>query len=252
MKIKIALIFASILLIPNGFTQEDDHFYTVESIQTGFRVYTQQCALCHGPQGDRVDGVNLSIGQFRNVRSDEDIQQVIINGLSGGRMPRNNLSSAELSGIVAYIRAGFDPLGEAVKVGDANRGKLIFEGKGNCSSCHRVNGMGPRSAPDLSSIGIRLSPSKLQLNIIDPASALMPINRAIRIVTISEETITGRRLNEDTYSVQLIDSNGQLRSIQKSNIATYNISNTPSKGPSDLNPEEVADLVGYLLTLRGL
>jgi len=37
--------------------------------------------------------------------------------------------------------------------GDAVRGKAIFEGKGNCQNCHRVNGTGSLFGPDLSTIG---------------------------------------------------------------------------------------------------
>lgn len=230
-----------------------DHRYTTEAIQTGLRVYSQQCAICHGAQGDMIDGINLRTGQFRTVHSDDDIRAIVRSGLSQGRMPPFiALRDEEVSGIVAYIRAGFDPDGESVRIGDPIRGKILFEGRGECTTCHRVNGVGPRTAPDLSSIGLTRSPASLQLNITDPAAALLPINRPVRIVTLNEETITGRRLNEDTYSVQLIDTNGQLRSIQKSNIATFEISETPSKGPSTLSSDEVADVVGYLLTLRGL
>ncbi len=230
-----------------------DHRYTSEAIQTGLRIYSQQCALCHGPQGDMIDEINLRTGQFRTVQSDEDIRQIVVSGLSEGRMPPfNTLSSEELSGIVAYIRAGFDPFGEAIRIGDPVRGKALFEGRGECANCHRVNGVGPRAAPDLSAIGLTRSPASLQQNIVDPAAALLPINRPVRIVTLDESTITGRRLNEDTYSIQLIDSEGQLRSIRKTDIATYEISESPSKEPTTLSSDEVADIVGYLLSLRGL
>jgi small nuclear ribonucleoprotein (snRNP)-like protein/mono/diheme cytochrome c family protein len=37
--------------------------------------------------------------------------------------------------------------------GDVVRGKAVFEGKGNCQSCHRVNGVGSLFGPDLSTIG---------------------------------------------------------------------------------------------------
>ncbi len=230
-----------------------DHRYTSEAIQTGLRIYSQQCALCHGPQGDMIDEINLRTGQFRTVQSDDDIRQIVVSGLSEGRMPPfNTLSNEELSGIVAYIRAGFDPFGEAIRIGDPVRGKALFEGRGECANCHRINGVGPRTAPDLSSIGLTRSPASLQLNITDPAAALLPINRPVRIVTLDESTITGRRLNEDTYSIQLIDADGQLRSIRKADIATYEISERPSKAPTTLSSDEVADIVGYLLSLRGL
>ena len=119
-------------------------------------------------------------------------------------------------------------------------------------NCHRVNGIGPRTAPDLSEIGAIRSPASLQRNLLDPGAAILPINRPVRIVTRNEETIIGRRLNEDTYTVQLIDSQERLRSLKKSDLVNYEISMQPSKTPTTLNSDEVADVVGYLLTLRGL
>lgn len=251
----LATAFALLLvswLNPAQSQELGDHRYTSEAIQAGLRIYTQECALCHGPQGDLIDGVNLRLGQFRNVQSDDDLRAVIAGGAAGGRMPAFAFDAAELAAVIAYIRAGFDPDGVAVRVGNAERGRLLFEGKGNCSDCHRVNGVGPRTAPDLSAVGLRLTPANLQLNLVDPAAALLPINRPVRMVTLNEETITGRRLNEDTYSVQLIDADGQLRSVLKANLASYEISEQPSKSPTDLSADEVADVVAYLLTLRGV
>ena len=49
--------------------------------------------------------------------------------------------------------------------GDAARGQVIYEGKGNCASCHRIKGVGSRIGPDLSEAGARAvrssSPTKL-------------------------------------------------------------------------------------------
>ena len=229
-----------------------DHQYTSEAIEAGLQVYTQQCALCHGPQGALVDGINLRIGQFRTVQSDTDLRQVISEGAAQGRMPAFSLRSEEMNGVIAYIRAGFDPEGEAVKIGDPVRGKALFEGEGQCADCHRVRGVGPRTAPDLSNIGSVRTPASLQRNLLDPATALLPINRAVRLVTRFEETIVGRRLNEDTYTVQVIDSQERLRSLKKIDLVSYEISDVPSKQPTTLSSDEVADVVGYLLTLRGL
>lgn len=229
-----------------------DHQYTTEAIEAGSRVYTQQCALCHGPQGALVDGINLSIGQFRTVQSDDDLRRVVTEGAAEGRMPGFSLRAEELNGVIAYIRAGFDTEGVAVRIGDPVRGKALFEGKGQCVDCHRVRGVGPRTAPDLTSIGAIRTPSSLQRNLIDPATALLPINRPVRIVTRNEETIVGRRLNEDTYTVQVIDSQEQLRSLRKTDLVSFEISDEPSKQPTTLSSDEVADVIGYLLTLRGL
>jgi putative heme-binding domain-containing protein len=237
-----------------GLSQESfaDHLYTSAAIEAGSRVYVGECALCHGANGDGMDGVDLQRGLFRNARSDEDLRRFITTGLVDGRMPAFNLRPAELDGVIAYIRAGFDPGGVAVKVGDASRGRALFEGSGDCASCHRVNGRGPRTAPDLSEIGVVRTPAALQRTLLDPSAALLPINRPVRVVTSGGETIRGRRLNEDTYTVQLIDSEERLRSLVKAELLEYEVSQTPIMEPTTLSADEVADLVGYLLSLRGL
>lgn len=229
-----------------------DHTYSTEAIQAGSRVYVNECALCHGPTGNRVDGVDLRRQLFRNARSDDDLRSVITNGVGGSRMPAIALRPEELDGIVAYIRAGFDPEGVAVRVGDAARGRAIFEGSGRCTNCHRVNGQGGRRfAPDLSDIGVARTPAALQRTILDPTSGLMPINRPVRIVTRDGETVRARRLNEDTYTVQIIDSQERLRSFVKSELAEYEVRESASMPTPNLTAEEIADLIGYLLTLRG-
>lgn len=262
MKIRISrisrlgtLAFSALLAMSShqSLAQEvGDHQYTSQAIEAGSAVYTQQCALCHGPQGDLVDGINLSIGQFRTVQSDTDLRQVISEGAAAGRMPAFSLRAEEMNGVIAFIRAGFDPEGVAVRIGDPIRGKMLFEGEGQCADCHRVRGVGPRTAPDLSNIGAIRTPASLQRNILDPATALLPINRPVRLVTRFEETIVGRRLNEDTYTVQVIDSQERLRSLKKVDLVSYEISDEPSKQPTTMSSDEVADVIGYLLTLRGL
>jgi cytochrome c peroxidase len=118
-------------------------------------------------------------------------------------MPPFNFQPAELDGLVAFIRTGFDVGGGAVSIGEAARGQALFEGKGACTSCHRVNGHGPRVAPDLSDIGAIRSPAQLQ--VADrPCDADDADNRPVRIDTRRPDH-PGRRLNEDTYTVQLID-----------------------------------------------
>ncbi|MDA1371712.1 MAG: c-type cytochrome [Proteobacteria bacterium] len=254
LSILLSIIVTGPLVIQPSMAQDTgDHTYSSEAILAGLGVYNRQCALCHGPNGSSIDGINLSQGVFRTVVTDDDLRAVIADGSAAGRMPSFLLSTDEMIGIVAYIRAGFDPEGiGASGIGDPARGKLLFEGKGECADCHRVNGVGPRTAPDLSNIGAIRSPTSLQRNIVDPATALLPINRPVRLVTRNEETILGRRLNEDSYSVQIIDSNEKLRSVRKSDLVTYEIGDAPSKQPTTLASDEVADVVAYLLTLRGL
>ena len=154
---------------------------------------------------------------------------------------------------ISFIRAGFDVNATAVKLGDARRGEALFAGKGGCATCHRVNGKGPRLAPDLSDVGASRPPSSIQGVLLDPGAYLLPINRPVRAVTRDGRVITGRRLNEDTYSVQMLDDKEQLVSLTKSDLKEYEVLKTP-KMPSyrdKLTTDEIADLVAYLVSLKG-
>src|SRR5207302_3414708 len=133
------------------------------------------------------------------------------------------------------------------------KGRGIFEGKGSCTRCHRVGALGARVAPDLSDIGAVRSAGSLERSLLDPASQMMPINRPVRAVTADGKVINGRRLNEDTYTVQLLDDQERLVSLTKAGLREYTILTT-SPMPSFRNtfsPDELSDLVAYLLSLKG-
>jgi quinoprotein glucose dehydrogenase len=134
----------------------------------------------------------------------------------------------------------------------AARGKAIFEGKGACQTCYRVNAVGSRVAPDLSSIGSTLSADAFTKTLNDPNAALRPAVRSVRAVTNDGKVVVGVRLNEDRYSVQLIDEQEHLRSLTKSNLREYSILTT-ARMPSyreKLTPPEIADVVSYLVSLK--
>jgi putative heme-binding domain-containing protein len=249
----LALVAVLLLATPSGaqlLGQDHPGQYAQEDIARGALLYSTQCNQCHGRDGDQVSGVDLRRGQFRRAQSDEDLAQVITRGTASG-MPPFAFQPSELTGIVAFIRAGFDTTA-SIRVGNAARGRTTFEGKGQCATCHRVAGKGPRLAPDLSDIGMARAPASLDRSIRDPSSGMMPINRPVQIVMTNGRTIRGRRLNEDTHSVQIIDDQEQLRSVAKTDIKTMTVeirSPMPAYA-GKLSDEEIADVVAYLLTLR--
>ena len=128
----------------------------------------------------------------------------------------------------------------------------MFEGKGECTSCHRVAGRGPRSAPDLSDIGLARAPAVLERSVREPTTALLPINRPVRIVMRDGKTVRGRRLNEDTHTVQIIDDKERLISLAKKDVRSFDVAKESAMPAyaGKLTDTEIADVVAYLLTLR--
>lgn len=227
--------------------------YAQDDIIKGQGIYRGQCSTCHGTTGDAVGNVDLRRGRFRNARSDEDLNRLISTGIPGTAMPAFKFEPAETAAIVAFIRSGFEVDGLAVKIGDVSRGQAIFGGKGACATCHRVNGVGPRTAPDLSDIGASRTAGSIYGALLEPGANLMPINRPVRAVTRDGTVIVGRRLNEDTYTVQLFDDKDRLVSLTKSDLRGYEILTTPRMPSyeSRLTPGEIADVMAYLLSLKG-
>jgi putative heme-binding domain-containing protein len=226
--------------------------YAAADIQYGSTVYSAQCTQCHGPNGDQIAGVDLRSGRFRSAKTDDDLRRIVTNGIPGTSMPGRRLENAEITGLIAYIRNMRDFNSKPVAMGDRARGRTIFEGKGRCTTCHRAGAAGSLAAPDLSDIGSARSAGALQQSLVDPTSRMIPINRPVRLVTKDGRTISGRRLNEDTYTVQLIDEQEHLVSLAKTDLREYTIldrSAMPSY-KATLDAQELSDVVAYLVSLK--
>jgi len=227
--------------------------YEQADIELGAQLYAGHCVVCHGERGDAMPGANLGSGKFRHAEVDRDVTALIRAGIPGTAMAPSAYTDTELGALVAYLRNMGSVNLSAVKLGDAARGRALFVGKGNCASCHRVGAEGPRAAPDLSSIGAMRTPATLQRALLDPNDALLPTNRPVRAVLRDGRVVTGRRLNEDTFTVQILDANERLVSLERADIREYTVS-TQATMPSyatSLNDDERADLVAYLLSLKG-
>ncbi len=228
--------------------------YMQEDIIFGMQVYSANCVGCHGPDGDLVDGVNLRSGQFRSAPTDRDLRMVVSQGIPDTAMPAGDYTASELTGLVSYLRtmSTFDAGDTAI--GDAARGETIYNGKGDCASCHRIGNEGSRVAPNLSAIARTRTAANLAATLVNPTESMLPLNRPVRIVTTGGTTHNGRRLNEDTYTVQIIDDNERLHSFDKADLREFTIL-TESTMPSyaeTLTDQERADVAAFLLTLRGM
>jgi putative heme-binding domain-containing protein len=225
---------------------------TASDIEDGGRVFRQSCANCHGPDGNEIPGIDLGRGVFKTAKTDDDLIRIIQKGVPGTPMPPTNMSQEQAKRVVTYLRSTAATKTTSTTIGDAVRGKALFEGKGGCLKCHRANGVGSRIGPDLTRIGQLRRSVELERSIVDPAADVLPTGRFYRVVTKDGATVTGRLLNIDTFTVQMIDSKEQLRSFTKANLKESGF--IPSPMPSfkgTFNTQELADVVSYLASLKG-
>jgi putative heme-binding domain-containing protein len=218
----------------------------------GASLYTAECAECHGDDGALVAGVDLRRGRFSRPLTDNELAAVIMHGIPDTPMRPADLDEEEIEELVAYLRESAQPRAEPTLAGDAARGQVLFEGKGECTTCHRVDGEGSRIGPDLSRIGRQRRAGELLVSLLDPQAEVQPSNRFYRVVTNAGEEVTGRLLNHDTYTVQLLDLDERLRSFRKADLREQGFEDTPMPSYRDkLSEQEIADLVSYLLSRRG-
>jgi len=270
-RILCLLLLPTFVLAPRTLLAQ--HAYTPEEMAEGGRLFQANCTGCHGSSGDQVPGVALMSGKFRRASTDEEVAGIIKKGIPGTAMQSFNFTDQQAGALIAYLKsAGGTPNTTATDtpaLGDAARGKTIFEGKGNCLSCHRVAENGSRVGPDLTSIGVPRpgfaffgppppapSPAalvqQLQQSLVDPDAEIAPANRTFRAVLKDGATVTGRLLNLDPFTVQLFDSKERLLTLQRSELREFAPIKSPMPSYRDkLTAQEQSDLLAYLVSLKG-
>jgi putative heme-binding domain-containing protein len=246
-----------------------------QQIKQGQELYGTTCGRCHGDNGAAVPNVEL-FKQFRRATSDEEIAALIRQGIPGTGMPPHAFTNEQALNVVAFLRSmvgapaggslpvispNTDPIPALALRGDAARGRAIFTGKGGCASCHRAEGSGGTTGPDLSAAGATRvfgpfsfppDPVALARSILDPNADISPGFEMYQVTPQQGAAVRGTLLNQDTFSVQMLDDAQHLRSFLKSEVREFGF--LPSPMPpyrGRLTDQEVADVVSYLLTLGG-
>ena len=176
---------------------------------------------------------------------------MITKGIPGTAMTAFALNGREVWQLIAYLRAVNIGKAAAQAKGDAAKGEHVFESSG-CGRCHTNGKAGGFVGPDLSEIGSHRSLPQLESSILDPDSDVAPDYWSLRAKTKTGQTVTGIRLNEDMTSFQIREASGRLRSLLKTDLASYEIvraSPMPSS-KGKLSSGDLEDLIAYLASLR--
>ena len=227
-------------------------FSSPKDRQAGAEFFRTACAACHGLTGaGGSNGPSLTRGSFKHGGSDEALFRTITKGVPDTPMAAFPLDGREVWQLIAFIRFLNVGRGAEQAKGDPVKGGKVFAAQG-CAHCHTAGDQGGFTGPDLSEIGSRRSLAQLESSVIDPNAEVAPEYWSLQARTKSGETVRGTRMNEDMDSFQIRESSGRLRSLWKSDLASYEIIDT-SPMPSfkdKLKPRELEDLVAYLANLK--
>jgi cytochrome c oxidase cbb3-type subunit III len=228
-------------------------YTTPADLQAGEKLFLGQCGRCHGPKGEGGLGAILAQPQLRRAPDDESLFTVIRDGIRGTEMPAGStLSTREVWQLAAFVRSlGRIPI-ETV-AGNPQHGQEVYQ-KGKCGQCHIANGQGSSVGPELSDIGARRNAKYLRTALVDPGANVPDRFVQLRITTKDSRHITGVRIAEDTFTIQLVDLSGRTYSFFKQELTEIKKDFDKSPMPSYrdvLTASELDDLVAYLVSLRG-
>jgi len=232
-----------------------------------FRI---NCAFCHG-LGARGGGrgPDLTRARKRHGDSDAELFRTINQGVAGTAMPPNGttgqgvgMTDEEIWQVIAYLRSVQVKTPEHL-LGNAAHGKELFYGDANCSGCHMLEGKGGRLGPDLTSVGgaraagyivdsIRNPSRRLAQGLTEATKEFPQEYETVTVVTPEGKQITGVTLNEDSFTVQVMDANQQIHTFAKDKLRSFKKTRTslmPAYDTSLLSDKDLQDLVTYLLSV---
>ena len=159
-------------------------------------------------------------------------------------MPGTALADSEIRLLIGHVRGLARLSGPPPALpGDARRGEQLYLGKGGCAACHSAFG------PDLAGIGARRSVAHLRTSMTDPAADMPAGFVMFDVVTNGGAKVSGARVNEDTFSLQLREAGGAVRSFWKSELRTVTrwTGRSPMPGYRGvLTESELDDLTAFL------
>ncbi|MEJ7606899.1 MAG: c-type cytochrome [Bryobacteraceae bacterium] len=219
-------------------------------LEKGRALYRSNCAFCHGLTGLGGRGPDLVTG---NRKPDAEVKRIIKHGVPGSTMPSfDGFEETELESMTKFITylAGSATTNQKV-AGDAAKGRAVYQ-KNGCVNCHQIGGEGSTYGPELTRIGGARSLHYLTESLLEPSADIPEQYQGLSVVARDGKKVSGIRVNEDTFTVQLRLMSQRFQSFVKDEVKEV-VSEKKSLMPAykSLAPSELENLVAYLTTLKG-
>lgn len=220
----------------------------------GAQLYGSNCAYCHGADGKGGRGPAIATMPKVIALSDTDLAGIVHNGEVNQGMPSfPDLGDQGTQAVVRYLRmlqgvTGAPP--PTKMTGDANAGRVLFFGKGQCSSCHMIDGKGGFIASDMTAYGQNRSGSDILQAIVNPDTHLAPTSRVVEVRTRAGRSLTGVVRSEDNMNITLQTVDGRYHFLERSSLAAVNYTDhslMPHDYGTRLTAKELDDLVSFLI-----
>jgi putative heme-binding domain-containing protein len=232
------------------------------ALAEGQALFRGLCRGCHGGAGRGGKGPDLTDSRWIHGGTDADIARTIQNGVPSTTMKKlgDSLKPDQIHKVIFYIRSlARSPSESTWKpyiAGDARNGRKLFfdvQGKAQCAKCHNIGGEGGRVGPGLDRIASRRAPEYIMESILEPSKDIAPEYEAVAVATKTGRVITGIRINETNFGIQLREENGRFHSLLKRDLDEVKVmkkSLMPENLAELLTVKDLHDIFAYLMTLE--
>jgi putative heme-binding domain-containing protein len=265
-----AILFFAAISARGARAQDKNPFAgDAHAAKLGESQFRANCAFCHGLGGRGGGrGPDLTRAQKRHGNADEDLFRTISGGVPGTAMPPNGatqqgvgMTEDEIWQVISYIRS-VQKKSETQPAGSAAHGKELFFGSAICATCHMMHGKGGRLGPDLTTTGSARSTDYLVESVRNPSRRLAQgLSEAMKefsqeyltaaVVDATGQKFQGTVLNEDNFTLQMIDTREQLHLFDKSRLQSFEETRQslmPAYDQKMLPEKDLQDLIAFLLT----
>ncbi len=218
------------------------------AVQKGAGLFDKSCTACHGAKAQGGRAPNLTRGDWKFGGSDEAIARNIAKGIAGTQMPAFAMPDDDTKAIVAYLRSLESSKPDEAVTGNAETGAALFFGSAKCGNCHMFQGRGGRLGPDLTNAGTERKVAELRKSIEDPSAALRSGYRTVEVTFKDGRKLTGVAKNEDTFSLQMMDTTGRLQLLSKSALTEVKQTHQSLMPKMTLDAAVTSDLLAFLKT----
>ena len=222
------------------------------TINQGKAIFRSNCAFCHGLTAQGGRGPSLVTSAVLRGGNDGTITGVIQHGVPGTTMPAFTFEKDDLENLVGFLHTivGAGKIEEKIE-GDPVAGQTVYARSG-CSNCHRIGEVGSIYGPELTRIGAGRSLEYLRESVVDPSADIVDNYAGVTVVTNEGKRISGVRVNEDTFTVQIRKTDQTYAFFDKAEVKEV-IHESKSMMPAyqHLSETDLKNLLGYLQTLRG-
>lgn len=221
-------------------------------VDAGRALFRSNCSFCHGTDGRGGRGPNLISAPLNHGDTDEAISRVIKKGVQGSTMPAfSGLDDDSVKQIIDYIHRLSQGVPRNTSLpGEPIRGREVYA-KNGCQGCHQIGSEGSVFGPPLTRAGSGRPMEYLRESIVNPSADIPPEWEGITVVTASGKRVSGIRINEDQFSVQIRDLAQEFRSFDKDRLKELIYEKKSLMPAYKIAGKDLDDLVSYLMTLKG-